>query len=259
MPATARISPGDDRGVKGRIGSRGRIIIRAIAIGLPLALGAGCSGPRLTSDPANQVRAVADLPPPNPVDLSRDVANRPYVIGAYDILNVWVLGNDDLSVETQVDSGGQIQLALVGSIEAAGKTPEQLSHDLAEAYDRSFLKHPKVSVSVKEIRSQLVTVSGSVKHPGVYPVTAHLTLTGALALAQGTDEFAALDNVAVFRTVNTKKMAAIFNMRDIRTGKYADPEIYPNDVIVVGNSPVRRLFRDIVQTAPFVAVFRPFN
>ena len=54
-------------------------------------------------------------------------------------------------------------------------------------------------------------------------------------------------------------MAAIFSMKDIRKGLYADPDIYSGDVVVVGDSAVRRVFRDIVQTAPFIAVFRPFG
>ncbi|MBB3475897.1 hypothetical protein FHY03_004216, partial [Sphingomonas sp. BK345] len=36
-------------------------------------------------------------------------------------------------------------------------------------------------------------------------------------------------------------------------GVYEDPAIYANDVIVVGDSPQRRLFRDVVSLAPLLA------
>ena len=49
-----------------------------------------------------------------------------------------------------------------------------------------------------------------------------------------------------------------------RRGLYADPEIYPNDVVVVDEDRARRLFRDIiglapVLTAPLIAVLQNNN
>ena len=47
-------------------------------------------------------------------------------------------------------------------------------------------------------------------------------------------------------------MAALYNLGGIRRGLYADPKIYANDVIVVGDSKARRLFQQILQTAPLL-------
>ena len=107
------------------------------------------------------------------------------------------------------------------------------------------------------MRSQRVTVDGAVVQPGVYPVFDRMSLVQAIAQARGTTEFAALDQVAIFRTVQSQRMAALFSLRDIREGRLVDPEIYPNDIIVVGESGSRRLLRDILQGLPALGVFTP--
>jgi polysaccharide export outer membrane protein len=48
-------------------------------------------------------------------------------------------------------------------------------------------------------------------------------------------------------------MAGLYNLGAIERGAYADPAIYANDVVVVGDSPQRRLFRDFVSVAPLLA------
>jgi len=77
-----------------------------------------------------------------------------------------------------------------------------------------------------------------------------MTLMRAVALAGGVTEYAKLDDVVVFRTVGKKQYVGIYNMGAIRRGNYADPEIFPNDVVIVGNSPQRRMFKDILAATP---------
>ena len=226
-----------------------------------IALLCGCAGDaRLENNPANQVQVVEALPPAPSGEAARIAQSEPYVIGPLDLLAVRVLGYDEFDSEVQVDSGGRIQVPLIGSAQAAGKSPEQLSEELTVLMARdSYLKKPRVAVQVKEIKSRYVSVDGAVRTPGIYQLPGKVRLTGALALAQGVNEFAAMDNVAVFREIDGQQYAAIFNMRDMRRGLYAEPEIYAGDTIVVGESGVRRAFRNIIQIAPFFAVFRPFG
>lgn len=232
------------------------LIVAAVATSL---LG-GCAGsPRLESNPANQVQIVDQLAPPRPDEAARLAAAREFVIGPFDEVAVRVIGFDGLDSRVQVDSGGRIQLPLIGSVLAAGKTPATLSNELTSAYEQTYLRRPNVTVSIVEIKSLYITVEGAVRRPGVFPAVGPLRLQGAVALAEGTNDFAAFDNVAVFRIIDGKQYAAIFSLRDIRSGLYEDPEIYPNDTVIVGESQVRRLFRDFIQTAPFIAAFRPFG
>jgi polysaccharide biosynthesis/export protein len=238
--------------------SRGRLSKRFAVMCLAATVLAGCAGQTgyLKDMPASSGTA---LPAPSLQDVTLGGLDAGYRIGAMDKLDVRILGFPDFNTEAQVDFAGRVQLPLVGDVMAAGLTPAELNEVLTRAYDDTYLRRPQVSVTVKEVRSRLVSIEGEVKRPGMFPMPGNLTLSRALALAEGPGEFASLDRVAVFRRVDGQQMAAIFDVQDIRLGKYDDPQIYPNDVIVVGSSSVRRLFRDIIQIAPFIAVFRPFG
>ncbi len=116
-----------------------------------------------------------------------------------------------------------------------------------------YVRRPEVTVNIKSSVSQVVTVDGQVVEPGLYPVTNQMTLLRAIASAKGLSEFARQDDVVVLRTVGGRKMAGLYNVDAIRRGAYDDPPIYANDVIVVGDSPQRRLFRDLVSVSPILA------
>jgi len=70
---------------------------------------------------------------------------------------------------------------------------------------------------------------------------------------KGVSEFANLDDVVVLRTVNGRRMAGLYNLSAIHRGVYDDPPIFPNDLVVVGDSPTRRLFKDFVSVTPLLA------
>ena len=48
-------------------------------------------------------------------------------------------------------------------------------------------------------------------------------------------------------------MAGLYSLEAIERGLYDDPAIYANDIVVVGDSPQRRLFRDFLTVAPLLA------
>ena len=74
-----------------------------------------------------------------------------------------------------------------------------------------------------------------------------------MALAGGTTEYSKLDDVVIFRTVKGEKLAALYDVKAIRHGQYADPEVFPNDVVVVGDNTARRYFKDLLQVVPIIA------
>ncbi len=61
-----------------------------------------------------------------------------------------------------------------------------------------------------------------------------------MAKAKGANEFARLNDVVVFRTVDGKLLAALYELDQIRRGLYADPRIYPADLVVVGETTAMR-------------------
>jgi polysaccharide export outer membrane protein len=178
-------------------------------------------------------------------------SRRDYVIGPQDTLIIDVFGIPELmNREIAVDSAGRISFPIAGSIEAAGLTPAQLAEEMTVRLQRGYVKHPQVSVNVKEEVSHLVTVDGQVSKPGVYPIMGDMTLMRAVATAQGASEYAKLDDVVIMRTVNGQRYAGLYNLAAIRRGNYPDPKVYGNDVVIVGDSPQRRLFDNILKIAP---------
>lgn len=202
---------------------------------------------------ASDVTVVSEggLPEPLRVDLFEQ--NRPYLIGPFDKLIIDVFGIEELSKkEVQTDAGGRISFPLAGILEAAGKTPGELETELEQRLRGQYVRDPQVTVNLKETVSQVITVDGQVKEPGLYPVIGKMTLMRAVATAKGTAEFAKLDDVVIFRTVNGQKLAALYNLKAIRRGYYNDPEVFANDVVVVGDSQARRLFKDALQLVPLL-------
>jgi polysaccharide biosynthesis/export protein len=183
------------------------------------------------------------MPVPERADLFE--RNRPYLIGPFDKLLIDVFGIDELShKEVQTDAGGRISFPLAGIIESAGKTPAELEQVIEERLRNRFVRNPQVTVNLKETVSQVITVDGQVKEPGLYPVIGRMTLMRAVATAKGVSELAKLDDVVIFRTVKGQKMAGLYNLKAIRRGTYDDPEVFANDVVVVGDSAGRKFLKD---------------
>lgn len=191
------------------------------------------------------------LPEPTRTDL---LVARPYYLGPLDQLSIDVVGIPELNQrDIQVDASGRINFPLVGTIEVAGKTPSEAAGLIRNGLRARYVRNPEVSVNLKNTVSQVVTVEGEVREPGMYPVIGHMSLLRAVASAKGTSEFAKLDDVVILRTVEGKNYAALYNIKALRQGAYADPEIYANDVVVVGDSRARRLFRDLLTIVPLLS------
>jgi polysaccharide export outer membrane protein len=216
---------------------------------LMLAACASSGGKSLKGNSSVKVIESGALPTPDRADIIGE--DRPYLIGPFDKLVIDVFGIQDLSAkEVQTDASGRISFPLAGVVEAAGRTPAEVEKILEQRLRAAYVRDPQVTVNLKETVSQVVTVDGEVREPGLYPVIGRMTLMRAVATAKGTGEFAKLDDVVIFRTVQGQKMAGLYNLKAIRRGNYEDPEVFANDVVVVGNSAGRRLFKDGLQLLP---------
>lgn len=191
------------------------------------------------------------LPAPERQDLT--APDRPALIGPLDTIRVDVFNIPDLSREMQVDASGRISMPLVGTIDARGRTAGELAGVIEAALRDRYVRDPEVTINIQSSVSQVVAVDGQVVEPGLYPVTNQMTLLRAVASARGLTEFAREDDVVILRTVNGRQLAGLYNIGAIRRGAYDDPAIYANDVVVVGDSPARRRFRDLVSVAPLLA------
>lgn len=223
-----------------------------VALLLPIALLAACQPQLKTNLPMGQAAYDAiDVPA-----LNRDGG---YRLRAGDIVNVVVFQEPELSQEeVAIDAAGNLFLPLIGEVRADGFTQAELSRTIEQAYGSNFLRSPNVAVVVKQALSSTISVEGEVEQPGVYPILPDATLLSAVALAHSPTRTAKLDQVLVFRMVNGQQMGARFNLTDIRAGNVPNPRILPGDIVVVGYSQIKGIYRDILETAPLFNVFTRF-
>lgn len=231
--------------------------MRALMIFCAAFVVAACSGG--VSRDASLVTAADPIDPVVLMASTRGMASGDYVIGATDLLSVAVFQVPDLSFEEiRVDAAGNLQMPMIGSVVAAGLTPNELSNAIARRLAERYLRNPQVTVTVKEAASQKVTIDGAVTQPGVYEMRGRTTLMQAVAMAQGPIREADVRSVAVFRVVGGQRMVAVFDLAAIRNGRAEDPVILGDDIVVVDTSRLSALLRDAVQALPAVAAFAYF-
>ncbi len=222
-------------------------------------MSSGCAHRNSIKDgTATAVNPVPTLSAPDPRN-AIGVISSEYYIGPQDKLDVTVYQLPELTRSVQVDASGRIALPFVGVLRVSGLTVLEVRQQIAARLRVDLMQHPDVTVAVAEAVSQRITVEGAVTQPGVFPVSGRISLLQAIALARGTNNVANEKVVAIFRTINGERQAAVFNVGKIRDGQVADPAVYGNDTIVVERSRGKVLLRDVVGTLPLLGVFRTVN
>ncbi|HVF84258.1 MAG TPA: polysaccharide biosynthesis/export family protein [Sphingomicrobium sp.] len=231
-------------------------MFRGLIASVSLLALAGCaSGSSLAgTDLPTGSAAYTALPPPPAI------ATGVYRIAPYDTLVVTVFQEPDLSTPAnsplQVDARGNINMPLVGAVPAAGKTTTELSSAIAAGLAQRYLRNPQVSVAIASSQPEKITVQGEVNQAGVFDIRGKTSLLQALSLARGESKLAATNEVAIFRTINGQRMGALFDVDQIRRGAAPDPELAPNDVVIVGHSRRKEAWQNVLAVNPLSGVFR---
>jgi polysaccharide export outer membrane protein len=160
-----------------------------------------------------------------------------YTIGAEDVLQIVIWGNDALSKEVRVRPDGKISLPLINDLQAEGLSPIQLSDSIAKRL-KEFVDDPDVTVIVREINSFKISINGEVVRPGVIKLQSKTTIIEAISLAGGVTEWASPNRITVVRKDKNGEKRILVRYNDILKGK--DPEgnilLKPGDTIIVPRS-----------------------
>lgn len=181
-----------------------------------------------------------------------------YVLGPDDQIVIRALEGLDPADDKPVLIGtnGNITLPLIGRVQAAGLTVEQLEGELVSRL-KAYVKEPQVSVTVTEFRSQPVSVFGAVTTPGVVQLRGHKTLYEVLSMAGGPRETAG-STVSIVRLAmngpiplpgatadpSGRYSSAELDLGEILDGRNpaANIEIKPHDVISVSQGNARMVY-----------------
>ncbi|MEO6023862.1 MAG: XrtA/PEP-CTERM system exopolysaccharide export protein [Burkholderiales bacterium] len=176
------------------------------------------------------VPAVAQTP--------REVAQ--YVIGPGDNLQVSVWKNPELSTAVPVRPDGRISTPLVTDVVAAGRTPEELSHEI-EARLKKYVSDPVVTIIVSSfvgLYSQQVRIVGEASKPTALPYRAHMTVLDAMIASGGMTPFASGNRAKLIRKVNGRDVSTRLRLSDLlEDGDLsANTELQPGDTIIIPQS-----------------------
>jgi len=160
-------------------------------------------------------------------------ASPSYVIGPDDTLAVNVWKEPDLTATLPVRADGMISLPLLNDVQASGLTPMQLASSITEKL-KKFVADPRVTVTVTQMNSQRVYVTGEVSHSGPMPLTPDMTVLQALSSA-GFSQFANTKGIYVLRNENGAQKKYPVNYKKLIKGEDSASNILlkPGDTIVV--------------------------
>jgi polysaccharide export outer membrane protein len=142
-----------------------------------------------------------------------------YQIGIGDILEITTWKEPDFTRDgVMVRTDGKISFPLLNDFPAAGLSPMELKYNIEKGL-KAYVSTPVVTVHVKEPVSQKFYVLGEVEKTGEYPLTKHLTVLQAFALAGGFTEWASKKEIILLRHEGGKDKIYRINYKDIAKGK----------------------------------------
>lgn len=215
---------------------------RIMAIAAAMMLTACATDRTIGGAPGIELTTLESLPAPR--------GEISYMIGSQSELEIVVVGAETLSGTFLTDIDGRLQFPLIGELELDGRTPAEASTMIADRLRGRYLRDPQVRVIPEEFPTPSISVGGQVKKPGSYPAIGRQTLLTVVNSAEGSTQYAKLDDVLVLRTVDGRRYIGVYNLKAIERGNQPDPQLYPNDVVMVGDSPQRRLIDNVLQLVP---------
>ena len=156
---------------------------------------------------------------------SRQASGREFRLGAGDMINITVYGEEDLSRKNyRLPDSGQIMFPF-GEVRALGLSIAELEMRIADGLRGGYLVNPRVSVSIEEYRPFFI--NGQVATPGAYPYKSGLTVRMAVSIAGGFKERASESNIIVVRETDPKHTQSKIGI---------DGEVFPGDSLTVEES-----------------------
>lgn len=158
---------------------------------------------------------------------------QPTILRQGDVVKVSFPGSANLDETEQIRLDGKISLPLVGDVQAAGLTPEQLQQYLVKLYS------PQISSSdlivAIESSSFPVFVTGCVLTPGKILSNQPITALEAIMEAGGFDYSRAnLRNIHVIRRKSNSSESYVLNLKTVLKGEDQNNFfLQPNDIVYV--------------------------
>lgn len=166
-----------------------------------------------------------------------DINSYKYLIGAGDVLNIFVWRNPEVSGSFVVRPDGMITTSLVEDIKVSGKTPTELARSIEEILG-TYLRDPIVTVTVNSFVgpfSEQIRVIGEAAQPQAINYTQHMTLLDVMIQVGGLTEFANGNGAVLVRIEDGKQQQYDIMIDELlKDGDIsANVDMLPGDIIII--------------------------
>ncbi len=231
--------------------------------GLGLVLGAallaGCASTAERGDVISGAAGRQDACAPAAMLAAQEAEKGNYVIRSGDELQLDFYLNPEFNRDVTVRPDGNVSLDLVGSLPAAGLTPDQFADRLDQAYQHE-LRNPGAAVRLKNSPTWRVYVQGQVAHAGAFALQPGETALQAIAEAGGvTENGGANSTVLIRRDACGNPHGMKIDLQAADSGsKVDDVALLPADVLVVPRSPIANVDLFVKQYIQGLLPFPPY-
>ena len=168
-----------------------------------------------------------------------EASSQDYIVGAGDVLEIFVWREPDLSGTIPVRPDGKISISLVEDMIAVGKTPTELARDMEEVL-AEYLRLPKVNIIVaSEGSANQIQVIGNVVRPQSIAYRDDIRILDIVVAVGGLDDFAAGNRSQVIRMLEGGTTAECrIRLNNLLEDGDMSQNIfmYPGDVLIVPES-----------------------
>ncbi len=157
---------------------------------------------------------------------------RTYVLGSGDVIRIDVFEEPQFNGTVVVRPDGKISLPLVSEVYVAGLTPVATEELLAVKLAK-FVNRPRVTVTVQEIHSRVVYVTGEVLRPGAYALADTINVVQLIARAGGVTAYAKKKDVYVLHAGSGLRTKVDYSK--VLRGQHVEENVQlnPGDTVVV--------------------------
>ncbi|RYZ48777.1 MAG: hypothetical protein EOP07_25380 [Proteobacteria bacterium] len=195
--------------------------MKYVLFAMLLSLAPACSS-RIPADPVSELQASKTF-----------TRQGTFMIGPGDQLDIFVFGEDKLSGRFTVSPTGILAFPLINTLNVSGMSSQVLTKRLEAALD-TYIKSPRVAVSLPSVKSFQVFFNGEVKRIGALNLSSETNILQALTLAGGLTDFASGRIILVRQIGNSKVKRYALQYEDILAGdKFVDGiTVETGDVII---------------------------
>jgi polysaccharide biosynthesis/export protein len=173
-------------------------------------------------------------------------SNVPVLIAPGDLLDISVYDTPEMTQEVRVETGGQVNLLLIGSAHLGGLTAQQAAQWIEKQLkERGILIQPQVTVLIKEYATTAVSVTGEVNHPGAYPVLTTRSVLDVISLAGGFTPLADTRVTIKHRSGSEERVTVKLRADEADAALDENAIVYPGDLVVVPRAGVVYVLGDV--------------